>query len=524
MASPGVRFAWGSVRFLFGFALWSLAAVLVFVLADGAVPMWAAWVISGLVVLGLPSLFTKLLLPLFRRFDEGAKWWHVWPGLCGVVALLALALAPMFARDFTGARMLRVESRYPKVPSVVRRLSTQLGMWLAPSHARALTALHGVHGDGGVVGDASQDGGVVTTVTTLTDDDVLAPEDAVTQPTQGDADAAVTDSDAVVSDAVADQSASDSAGDPDEEPDAMAEPPEPVEQLAQAAGSPGEGYTELARIRACDNPSALWMGELSGGGTDEVVVSCGDAIHVFYQQNDAVTERTVLRPRVPAGQSGMMSRAVIADIDGDGPRDLAFCMRFLSEGGGGRGGNAWWARGKTNGQFEAPRSLVGALDCAGVEFGDVTGDGRPELLLVNDHNPYAPTNNLAELVWYEARAARFTRRGAVRLSRAASSIWLDDVTRDGILDVMVHTGWDGVRNNWVIPGARRGPQGVVPNSDVGTDERRFVFPQGRLDGDTRPDAVRIGTQREVHWWVSQSSGRPMQTSATRALDFEEFTP
>jgi hypothetical protein len=108
----------------------------------------------------------------------------------------------------------------------------------------------------------------------------------------------------------------------------------------------------------------------------------------------------------------------------------------------------------------------------------------------------------------------------VRLARGAQSVWLDDVTRDGILDVIVHTNWEESRN-WVIAGARRGPSGVVNVEDVGEQERAFDQAQGRLDADGRTDVVRI-EQRSLRWYRTTSDGRPARTSASRALDFERY--
>jgi hypothetical protein len=161
------------------------------------------------------------------------------------------------------------------------------------------------------------------------------------------------------------------------------------------------------------------------------------------------------------------------------------------------------------------------MDCAGVELGDVNGDNRPDLVVVKENNGYAQTGRDSELLWYAGQGAQWALRGRVRLSPGASSLWLEDVTRDGILDAVVHAGWDAQSHNWVVAGARRGPSGVVTVEDVGTLERTWVQGQGRLDGDGQTDVVRIEAN-ELRFWRTTDDGRAERDSATRALDYEEY--
>lgn len=548
MAASGSQVAWTLTRFLLGFLLWCVAGLFVFVLFDGSVPVWAAITLAALVMLGLPTLFTRLLIPAFARLGEKPRWIELWPGLCAVVALLALVGTPLLGRALTARKLGAVSRQHAHAPPWVRRMTDTLARWLAPADA-ANGPSTVVHGDAGRDGDASE---------TSVQDGASAPDAEVGDDTADAADAADDgsfdgsldgsvdeDADASAADGAPDANADDASvtdanGSGDAVVDLLAnlddagdgDDPDDGEQdaaVADVADAPPvdphsrqSGLREFAQLQPCSWMRSVWMGELALGGTDEIVLSCANRVQVFFVQNDALVERTVFAPRTPAGQQLMLSRPLIADIDGDGRRDLGLCAYFTSERGGVRGGNVWWARGGNNGQFEAPRALVGGgVDCAGIEFGDVTGDGRPELLIVKENNGYAATNRDSELLWYSGQGTQWTQRGRVRLARGASSIWLEDLTRDGILDAIVHTGWDGERRNWVIAGARRGPTGVVNVEDAGSEAREFLHAQGRLDGDRVTDVARIENQRLV-LWRSSDDGRAVRTSSSRALDFEQF--
>lgn len=534
MASNGARFAWGFTRFTVGLLLWCVAALFVFALVDGAMPLWAAITVTALVALGLPSLLTRLLLPAFRRLGENARWWELWPGLCGVVALLAIAGPLLFGRAFSGRKLQAVATQHPGAAPWIKRATGAIGRWLAPP----ATGAHGPntgHSDGGVHSDASHDGrneaGATSATTDASASDALVPTpvDASDESAEASVDAlddAAVDGEPDASDAaVVDGDEDEDGGDPDEREDAGSAPiadagVAPVVVIDPSA--PGSGVEEFARLRPCNGPDSVWMGELALGGSDEIVLTCGDGVRVFYLQNDGIVERAVLTPSAPSGQLLFLQRTLVTDLDGDGRRDLGICAYFTSERGGARGGNVWWARGRANGQFEAPRVLVpGGIDCAGMEFGDVNGDSRPDLVIVKHNNGYAATNRDSELLWYTGQATQWTQRGRVRLTRGGWGVYLEDVTRDGILDAIVHTGWDGERRNWVIAGARRGPSGTVNVEDVGNERRTFVQAQGRLDGDTATDVARI-EQGSLVLWRSVDDGRPVRTSTTRALDFEEY--
>jgi hypothetical protein len=534
MASGGAKIAWGITRFFLGLVLWCVAGLFVFVLVDGAMPVWAAITVSVLVILGLPTLLTRLLIPAFAKLGETPRWIELWPGLCVVVALLALVLPPLLARRVVARKLAEVSVHHRAAPPWIQRMTETCARWLTPAQPMRQLVAQG-HRDGGVDGDATALEASVGTLLvehTASRDAMVSDDEAVLEDSHAMAsvvhDAAMEWPDtAIVSiaqDVLAvaqDTQTNDDDGDGD---NSSADAWTAVQQPLIDPNDRASGLHEFATLDYEDAPRAVWMGELALGGTDEVVVSHMDRVQVFYLLNDAIVERAEFVPRGPAGTNVVMARALVADIDGDGRRDLGLCAYFTTERGEVRGGNVWWARARANGQFDAPRVLLSpAIDCAGIEFGDVNSDLRPELIVVRENHPYATTPNLrdSELLWFAGQGTQWTQRGRVRLSRGAKSVWLDDVTRDGILDVIVHTEWEEESRNWVIAGARRGPSAIVQVEDVGERERPFLQAQGQLDDDGRADLVRI-EQRALRWYRTKSDGLPVRTSVSRALDFERY--
>jgi len=369
MASGGAQIAWGVTRFLLGLVLWCLAGLFVFVLGDGAMPLWAAITVSVLVMLGLPTLLTRLLIPAFAKLGEKPRWIELWPGLCGVVALLALVGPPLFARSFSTRKLAEVSVQHRAAPPWIKRLSETLSRWLAPTPTTS-PVTHG-HRDGGVDGDASRIADGAAAVEASVDGAIAedsASDDGATSEDVLDDEAASGDANEP-SDAGADDAAVDGAVEPtgdaialvaqdasatvegaqggDDDDDSSADAGALVQQLVDPNDS-ASGSSEFARLAYANPPRAVWMGELALGGTDEVVVSHDDQVQVFYVQNDAIVERAVFAPRVPAGMMVTMARALVADIDGDGHRDLGLCAYFTTERGGTRGGNVWWARARAN--------------------------------------------------------------------------------------------------------------------------------------------------------------------------------
>jgi hypothetical protein len=530
MQTGGKRFLGTFARATAGLVLWALAVLFVLGLCDGAIPLGAAIALTALVSLGLPSLLTRLLLPLFARMGERARWFELWPGLVVVVALLTLVGPPLFARGWVSRRLGGISARHPGASRWIRGSTDTLARWLSPEPVGPRAPAGAPPADASDARDASWQDTAHSSALGGADAQGLdaALEDVVLDATDAASEEVTEVADVTDADAESARDAENVADAADAEADAAdgaagAEAPELEDRADDARpdpGDPGSGLREFARISPCESPVALWAGELALGGTDELVVTCGDGVRVFFLQGDGVVERTELRVQAPAGLSAVVARALVADLDGDGRRDLGVCAYFTSERGGTRGGSIQWARGRVNGQFDAPRALVPAMDCAGLELGDVDGDHRPELLVLERGNPYGQTGRESELRWFAGQGGQWAARGRVRLAIGGQSLWLDDVTRDGITDVIAHVEGEASADNLVVAGARRGPSAVVRVEDVGQGARAWTATAARLDGDARPDLARL--DGGLRLWRTSDAGREVLERATRALDFESY--
>ena len=96
----------------------------------------------------------------------------------------------------------------------------------------------------------------------------------------------------------------------------------------------------------------------------------------------------IFLPEVSYNSGGYTAvSVVIADVNGDGYPDLVvanWCASYYSCGNGGNGGEVSVLLGNGDGTFQAPVSYSsGGLYAFSVAIGDVNGDGKPDLVVVN---------------------------------------------------------------------------------------------------------------------------------------------
>jgi len=254
---------------------------------------------------------------------------------------------------------------------------------------------------------------------------------------------------------------------------------------ASAPGAPAAFVVEV-----CDQIYTIVTVDLGGSDAQEIVVGCEDGVHVLWPrpQVSAIVERTRIRTRAPEGQQAIARDDRVKDVDGDGLVDILTCVLVASERGGTRGGGVWLHRGQPGGLFAPGKALFRGA-CGGADLGDVTGDGRAELVVASVGNPYREAYPEGQLVWLarEGRAA-FVRRGDRPLLVNPVALWLADANGDGILDVIVNHGWDN-DGPVVLPGSSRGPGPMDPKLAAPPSPDRRQRIQARLDDDARPDFV-----------------------------------
>ncbi len=462
-----------------GVGLYGLAAGLLYLLADPLVGRPLASGTLAVAMVLVPLGVTALLMRGFRRLDESTTFWRNAPGIAAVWSLLLVVVLLVGARGAVAVALERVPQRYPRAGSLAHTVAATVGRWLAPSPPPPPPP------------------------------PPPTPARAPTPPSPPVDTAPPTDAGVL------------------RVPTAPAPPLSPPVDAATPADVPAAGDAVavagfVSEAAVCERLERVFPVDLGNGPSDELVAVCADGVRVLWLHGaGGLEERTRIVPHAPPGvEVGGMSGAVF-DMDADGRPDVVLCAYWVTENGGTRDGDTWWAPGQANGQFGRPVRLVGGLACAGVDFADINGDGGAEMLLVERGNPYQTAHPVGAVRWYTpAGHGRWTQRGRVDVLLAPYDLWPGDANHDGITDVMVNHDWEneGVE---VLPGSRRG---LLPIDHAVTalprPDRTVVA--ANLDGDGVPDRV-VNRGRTLRFEAT-SALTPAPTAVSRALDYVEYTP
>ncbi|RLB49719.1 MAG: hypothetical protein DRJ42_20430 [Deltaproteobacteria bacterium] len=208
------------------------------------------------------------------------------------------------------------------------------------------------------------------------------------------------------------------------------------------------------------------------------------------------------------GRLVYLDDATVTDIDGDGYADMVLGTRATSPAGGARpGGGVYLVRRGTLGRVDTPVLLV-AVNSHDLAVGDVTGDGAPELVVLDFGNTYNPAENRGSLHWFGQRGRHWRRRGRLYVAREPEHLWLRDVDDDGVLDALVAYG--AGQDPFIYPGSPEGPQATEPPRSMSVPEPAEAAL--RLDADTVPDYAYVDDYK-LYVQTSQMPGRPGQRPA-----------
>lgn len=470
---------WSAVKLLVGALLYALAAVLVFLVIEHALSRTAAVVAVVLTNVLAPVALTQLLTPAFRRLDATTTFVRVLPGVAGLCALVTLVALPLSARGPVSQALRGVAERYPQAGPIPIGAVRLVG-----------AALERSAGDAGVRDAGEHDAGPART------SGVVAARDAAFDAPDVVRDAALDGGEGGATDVPSFAETTRDAA----VPDVVAAP------LDASASSGDEDEHTLALVLPCVFPRGVIAADLEGDARDEVVLYCAETVHVFALSEGHLRERLRFAPVPPQGLEAGLGRPAVYDMDGDGRRDVVVCEHYTSERGGGRGGATRYAVNRGDGRYGGLVELDRLDGCGAVAIGDVTGDGRDELLVAHTGNPYQATLPQGDVTWFVRSGRTWARRGRLAVGRWPVELEVLDVSGDGVRDVIVRHDWDN-SPPVVLPGSRAGLRAM----DATLRAPEFAASTrvaGRFDLDDVPDTAEITATRALRLTRSAPSDAP----------------
>ena len=249
-------------------------------------------------------------------------------------------------------------------------------------------------------------------------------------------------------------------------------------------------------LRLAAEAALVRMADLDRDGRKDLVVSGGSTLRVIRQ-----TRTGWAQPVTIAAQAGRDLK--VGNLVGDANDDIV-SMSW--------DGAIEVRRGRGDGTFAAPLTFSG--DHNGVTIGDVTGDGRRDLVAT------AGGNLDGAVIVHRRTAGGFAAPVAYPVRDIPRPVAIADFNRDGRADVAVgHSGWDAVSVLLQQPDGRLGTPEV--SSTDNTQYQPGGLAAGDLTGDGVPDVAvadeRLGLgvlrQRTNRWpreplWVTSTNPAP----------------
>ena len=157
----------------------------------------------------------------------------------------------------------------------------------------------------------------------------------------------------------------------------------------------------------------LASGDLDGDGKADLVLRTRDGINIFMQRNGTFADRRYL-------ELPFAYRVDLADLDRDGKADMVLTGLGIAV-----------YRSLGAGTFAPPVSVLASQQRTDMAIGDVTGDGRPDLVTINNFTPGA-----VEVHRQQANGS-FGAGERTPVDGNPAEITIGDLSGDGRMDVAV---------------------------------------------------------------------------------------
>ena len=231
------------------------------------------------------------------------------------------------------------------------------------------------------------------------------------------------------------------------------------------------------------------VGDVNGDGLPDIVVttnptSAGATILVFTQSNTQPGTFVLSQSIVTATRSGAIA---LADLNGDGRLDIAVTSAVDNAPGTMQ---VFLQNASTPGTFLAPTGYAVGLQPVALAVGDLNGDGKPDLAVVNQGAGDGSNPSVSVLLQNAAMPGQFSNQISLPAARAPMAIAIADIDGDGKQDIVTANAsgappFDGSVQIYFqqAPGAFGSPV------KLGSFQGSYTLAVGDLNGDQAPDIV-----------------------------------
>jgi hypothetical protein len=218
--------------------------------------------------------------------------------------------------------------------------------------------------------------------------------------------------------------------------------------LRQNPGAPGTFLAPTSLLTGSGRGSEdVAVADVNGDGRTDIVLAATDSIVVFYQSATGGFD-----PAVILGAGLNPQGVAVADVDGDGRADMVAANPGNATVGG-TGGSSVVILLQSNPGVFAATSVSVADGTRRVAIGDLNGDGVPDVGAVSEsfYDPFAPSR-ISVLLQSAVNRGQFAVAGVYMGTLPGTFIAIGDVTGDGRNDLVLENGPSVLVQSATAPG------------------------------------------------------------------------